>query len=101
MPKIVYWGGQDYKVVDGQKSYGPFSKQEAEEFVKELEDLNKPGTYEDFKKLFGPLRAELKKHIEDTKVQREEEARKKKAAGEAELKSLSFKRHFSDSQSLS
>jgi hypothetical protein len=101
MARIVHWGGQDYKVIDGQKSYGPFDKQEAEDFLKQLEDDLKPGSFEDFQKMFAPLRAELKKHIDDTKVSREEEQRRKKEAGEAELKCLSFKRHFSDSQRLS
>lgn len=101
MAQIVHWGGQDYKVIGGKKSYGPFSKQEAEDFLKELEDLNAPASYEDFKKLFGPLQAQLRKDIAIDKAKAEERKAKLKAAGEAELKGLSFKRHFSDSQRLS
>jgi hypothetical protein len=101
MARIVHWGGQDYKVIDGQKSYGPFDKQEAQDFLKELEDLNAPASYEDFKKLFGPVQAQLRKDVAEREAARTEEEKKRKAAGEAELKSLSFKKHFSDSQRLS
>jgi hypothetical protein len=101
MARIVHWGGQDYKVINGPKSYGPFSKQEAEDFLKELEDRESPATYDDFKKLFGPFRTQLKKDIAERDAARAEEEKKRKAAGAAELKSLSFKKHFSDSQRLS
>lgn len=101
MAKIVHWGGQDYKVIDGSKSYGPFDKQEAENFLKELESQKSPSSYEDFKKLFGPLQAQLRSDISKRDAARAEEERKRKEAGAAELKSLSFKKHFSDSQSLS
>jgi len=97
MAHIIHWGGQDYKVIDGQKSFGPFDKQEAEDFLKELEDNKKPATYEDFQKLFGPLRAQLKKDIAIDKAKEEERKAKLKAAGAAELKSLSFKNHYSNS----
>ena len=101
MAKIVHWGGQDYKVIDGSKSYGPFDKQEAEDFLKELKDRNSPISYEDFDKAFGPLKAQLKKDIAIDKAKEEERKAKLKAAGEAELKSLSFRKHFSNSQGLS
>ena len=82
MAYIKHFGGQDYKVIDGSKSYGPFDKVEAENFLKDLELENEPVSHEDGLEFFKNLRNQIK-----NLPPREE--------------GFNFKNHFLDSQRLS